>query len=193
MARLPVPGSDQGNWGTILNEYLRIAHKDDGSLKDGIVGEANLSSGVRDRLNATVNQGPTGPAGPAGPTGPAGATGPQGLQGAPGVTGPQGPAGTGGGGGTAFTVRRITSATYTAAYGDAIFADATANGVIITLPAPQLNASVWVKAIDSSPNSVQVAAPAGSFIDGTGVGTVTLNVQYNSMQFWSDGTNWYRW
>lgn len=33
MARLPQPGSDEGQWGNILNEYLRVAHADDGSLK----------------------------------------------------------------------------------------------------------------------------------------------------------------
>jgi hypothetical protein len=34
MARLPVPGSDQGAWGNILNEYLNVAHNNDGTLKD---------------------------------------------------------------------------------------------------------------------------------------------------------------
>jgi hypothetical protein len=33
MARLPSPGSDAGNWGNILNEYLNVAHNDDGTLK----------------------------------------------------------------------------------------------------------------------------------------------------------------
>lgn len=33
MARLPVQGSDVGNWGEVLNEFLRIAHKEDGNLK----------------------------------------------------------------------------------------------------------------------------------------------------------------
>lgn len=32
MARLPVPGGDIGQWGDILNEYLRVAHNSDGSL-----------------------------------------------------------------------------------------------------------------------------------------------------------------
>lgn len=36
MARLPTPGGDNGNWGTILNEYLSEAHEADGSLKSGI-------------------------------------------------------------------------------------------------------------------------------------------------------------
>lgn len=33
MARLPQPGSDNGTWGTILNEYLQVEHNNDGTLK----------------------------------------------------------------------------------------------------------------------------------------------------------------
>ena len=33
MARLPIPGSDAGNWGDILNDYLSQAHLNDGTLK----------------------------------------------------------------------------------------------------------------------------------------------------------------
>jgi hypothetical protein len=32
MARLPVPDSDDGNWGTLLNEFLGVAHNNDGTL-----------------------------------------------------------------------------------------------------------------------------------------------------------------
>ena len=31
MARLPNPGADNDNWGTLLNEYLRVAHNADGT------------------------------------------------------------------------------------------------------------------------------------------------------------------
>lgn len=34
MARLPNPGSDDGTWGTILNEFLEVSHDTDGTLKD---------------------------------------------------------------------------------------------------------------------------------------------------------------
>lgn len=34
MTRLPQPGGDQGNWGDILNEYLLVAHNEDGTAKD---------------------------------------------------------------------------------------------------------------------------------------------------------------
>ena len=33
MARLPTPGSDRGNWGQILNDYLLQSHDDEGLLK----------------------------------------------------------------------------------------------------------------------------------------------------------------
>lgn len=33
MARLPQPGSDDGSWGGILNDFLSQAHNADGSLK----------------------------------------------------------------------------------------------------------------------------------------------------------------
>lgn len=39
MPRLPQPGSDNGTWGDILNEFLLREHNDDGSLKR--VGQAN--------------------------------------------------------------------------------------------------------------------------------------------------------
>lgn len=34
MARLPQPGSDNGTWGEVLNDYLSQSHNADGSLKD---------------------------------------------------------------------------------------------------------------------------------------------------------------
>lgn len=44
MARLPQPGGDQGNWGTILNEYLSQALTTAGTLKDNVVGSAQLQT-----------------------------------------------------------------------------------------------------------------------------------------------------
>ncbi len=34
MGRLPNVGGDSGNWGTVLNDYLKVGHRDDGSLKN---------------------------------------------------------------------------------------------------------------------------------------------------------------
>lgn len=44
MTRLPVPGSDDNQWGTILNDFLQVAHNADGTLKSGAVGQATSSS-----------------------------------------------------------------------------------------------------------------------------------------------------
>lgn len=66
MARLPTPGSDDGTWGNILNDYLSVAHATDGTLKDtgvvaskyvkpsGGIPEADLDSAVQTKLNAGV-------------------------------------------------------------------------------------------------------------------------------------------
>lgn len=35
MARLPVPGSDDGQWGGVLNDFLSVEHNGDGTLKSG--------------------------------------------------------------------------------------------------------------------------------------------------------------
>jgi hypothetical protein len=40
MIRLPTPGSDDGNWGKILNDFLTVSHNPDGSLKDAALGLA---------------------------------------------------------------------------------------------------------------------------------------------------------
>lgn len=52
MARLPQPGGDDGNWGTILNDYLSQALDGNGALKDGVVSEVKLDSNVQSKLNA---------------------------------------------------------------------------------------------------------------------------------------------
>lgn len=43
MARLPIPGADNGTWGSILNDYLQQIHHDDGTLKDNVVDSAALA------------------------------------------------------------------------------------------------------------------------------------------------------
>jgi hypothetical protein len=53
MARLPIPGSDKGTWGDVLNDFLLAEHNSDGSLKssgslaakqDTLVSGSNLKS-----------------------------------------------------------------------------------------------------------------------------------------------------
>ncbi len=40
--RLPTPGSDAGQWGNILNEFLAQSHTADGALKPNVVGASQL-------------------------------------------------------------------------------------------------------------------------------------------------------
>lgn len=44
MSRLPKPGSDNGTWGQILNDFLAQVHQSDGSLRSGVVADAHISS-----------------------------------------------------------------------------------------------------------------------------------------------------
>jgi|GEM_PF-783944 len=45
MARLPVPGSDDGAWGTILNDFLSVEHNADGTLaKDSLITGAEQAA-----------------------------------------------------------------------------------------------------------------------------------------------------
>ncbi len=36
MSRLPTPGGDENVWGEVLNEFLKVEHNTDGTLKAGI-------------------------------------------------------------------------------------------------------------------------------------------------------------
>lgn len=54
MARLPVPGGDEGDWGTILNTFLSQSHNTDGSLKADSVGPSQLQAAA---LENTVGAG----------------------------------------------------------------------------------------------------------------------------------------
>ncbi len=47
MSRLPTPGSDAGNWGDILNDFLDQSHNSDGSLKSSAVTAAGGDSSTK--------------------------------------------------------------------------------------------------------------------------------------------------
>ena len=164
MARLPIPGGDDGSWGQILNDYLSAAHKSDGTLKDDSIPESALSSSVQAKLNAAA--GPTGVSGPQGATGatgvqgstgatgaqgvpgndgatgatgtqgPTGATGPTGVAGGTGATGATGPQGATGPESLAYTVNAQTGTSYTLQLSDAGKFVTLTNGAAITLTVP---------------------------------------------------------
>ena len=46
MARLPVPGSDDGTWGDVLNTYLQVSLGSDGTLQNGALQKAGVIMSV---------------------------------------------------------------------------------------------------------------------------------------------------
>ena len=55
MARLPVPGSDNGTWGDILNDFLSVEHNSDGTQKTVPVTKGG--TGATDATSARSNLG----------------------------------------------------------------------------------------------------------------------------------------
>lgn len=51
MARLPIPGSDSGKWGEILNEYLSQSHDAAGNIKAGAVTKSDVGLGNVDNTS----------------------------------------------------------------------------------------------------------------------------------------------
>lgn len=45
-ARLPVPGNDDGTWGTILNQFLQVSHNGDGTLQTSAMQGAGAITSV---------------------------------------------------------------------------------------------------------------------------------------------------
>lgn len=44
ISRQPIPGHDNGIWGSILNDYLSVSLTNDGSLKNGVVADAQIAT-----------------------------------------------------------------------------------------------------------------------------------------------------
>ncbi len=59
MSRLPTPGSDDGDWGSILNDFLLVSHNADGTLKTGAgsLAASNNLSDVQSIPGARTNLG----------------------------------------------------------------------------------------------------------------------------------------
>lgn len=55
MARLPTPHGDDGNWGTILNDYLRVEHDIDGTHHNLLYSNQILTDG--ETINWDTTQG----------------------------------------------------------------------------------------------------------------------------------------
>ncbi len=81
------------------------------------------------------------------------------------------------------------SANYTAVASDFVIGNAASAAFTVTLPAPANGAEVSVKKVDSSVNGILVQPPSGQ-IDGSA--SVVVNTQWQSKDFFSDGTTWYQ-
>jgi hypothetical protein len=81
------------------------------------------------------------------------------------------------------------SASYTAINNDFIIGNAATAGFTVTLPAATSGGKVSVKKVDSSGNAIQVV-PASGLIDNLSADAV--NSQWQSQDYLSDGTKWYR-
>lgn len=60
MSRLPQPGSDSGQWGQILNDFLSQIHNTDGTLKPSVVDSAALAPNAVDETSLGVTGGADG-------------------------------------------------------------------------------------------------------------------------------------
>ena len=81
--------------------------------------------------------------------------------------------------------------TYTAKDREFVLADATAGAFTVTLPPVADSTDAWinVKKVDVSVNAVTVAPSATGLIDGAA--TKVLSTQYDSVDFYCDGSNWF--
>lgn len=57
MVRLPIPGSDSGTWGSLLNDYLSVEHNSDGTLKSSgtLATKADNADVVHNSGTETIN------------------------------------------------------------------------------------------------------------------------------------------
>jgi len=81
------------------------------------------------------------------------------------------------------------SANYTASSNDFVIANASGAGFTVTLPTAASGATVKVKKVDATGNGVLVVPQSGT-IDGSASDVV--NSQWQSQDYLSDGTTWYR-
>lgn len=59
MPRLPQPGSDAGNWGDLLNDFLSTTHDSNGNLKTGSVTPAAIAAGSVTLAKLAISNAPS--------------------------------------------------------------------------------------------------------------------------------------
>lgn len=213
MARLPNVGSDSGQWGTILNEYLNRVHASDGTIAPGAVVASALSdSSVTTDIIAsgTIGEADLDPALLALINSRATLAGDvTGLYTATVVSGVNGVAVTGAP--TEGHVIKATSPTaaawqadalsagvyvatadVTARTGDVVMADTTAGAFTVTLPPATAGAVVRVKKVEGLNDQTTVTVrPANDAATIDGQSSWQADYKGDVQTFTSDGTNWY--
>ena len=72
MARLPVPGEDDGLWGGILNTFLLVEHTAEGTLRSAVKSVNGSTPDAAGNVVVTGTQGEPGEQGATGEPGPVG-------------------------------------------------------------------------------------------------------------------------
>lgn len=94
--------------------------------------------------------------------------------------------------GSSYPSVTTQTATYLALASDnVILSNATSGAMLVNLPAAsaQIGQTYNIKKIDASANTVTITPNGPDLIDGAG--SVVMNIQYQSYQIVSDGTNWW--
>jgi len=185
MARLPNPGSDSGQWGDLLNEFLSVEHNPNGTLKasGSLASKADDSTVIHVTGNESISGTKTFSLSPAVPTP---------TLGSQAANKSYVDSVSGGGGGSTNDHTIVTKvAAYTVTTNDEIvFVNAASASVTITLPTAVGNACIYrIKKTDSSGNTVVVATTSSQTIDGGT--TAIINMQYASISVASNGSNWF--
>ena len=90
--------------------------------------------------------------------------------------------------GKRWTVIEVTE-NHTANDHEFVLADAVKGAFTVTLPTLADNLWVTIKKIDASANVVTVTPGVSGFIDGAA--TLTISGQWDSYDFYCDGSNWF--
>lgn len=202
--RLPIPGSDQNNWGGILNDFLGVSHNSDGTLAPAAVTTAGAVTSVN--TVKPVNGNVTLTAANVGaltqttadsryvPQSQLGASGGVATLTGTTLTASQLPASVVNAS-QALTTTAVQTSTYTAAANQLIPADATTAAFTITLPAaPADKSRITVKKIDASTNAVTIARGGSDVFNKAGGSTsALLNLQNQgiTLQYNAPTAIWY--
>lgn len=186
-------GGDSGDWGTILNDFLSVAHDTNGALKAGVVSEATLDSNLAAKVNATSATTLSGDVTGTLSASVVGAVNGVTISGTPTagqiIKATSSTAASWGADNVGSPVARTvvsTSSNMTAAAGNVVLAS---GAITITLPSAANGSAISVKKVDATSSTVTVVGSSGALIDN---GTSWIaNEQWTAGNFVTNGTDWF--